>query len=81
MQFNVIVVVDHYLGGHFEERFTVIDPHFDFRLLLVHARKGHSRSPNGNSYYTFLSTNFIEHEHPVRINHALLQTNLAVAPI
>ncbi len=36
MQLKVIVVVDHCLGGYFEERFTVIDPHFGFRLFLVH---------------------------------------------
>ncbi len=27
-------------GAHLEERFTVIDPHFDFRLFLVHAPWG-----------------------------------------
>ncbi len=27
---------------------------------------------------TFLSTKLIEHEHPVRINHSLIQANLAV---
>ncbi len=40
MQFKVIVVVDHCLGGHSEERFTVIDSHFEFRLFLVHASWG-----------------------------------------
>ncbi len=40
IQFKVIVVVDRCLGEHFEELFTVIDPTFDFRLLLVHAPKG-----------------------------------------
>ncbi len=40
MQFKVIVVVDRCLGGHFEERFTVIDLHFDFRFFLVHAPLG-----------------------------------------
>ncbi len=34
MRFKVIVVVDHCLGAHLEERFTVVDPHFDFRLFL-----------------------------------------------
>ncbi len=40
MQFKVIVVAGHCLGGHFEKRFTVIDPHFDFRLFLGHAPLG-----------------------------------------
>ncbi len=35
-----MVVVDHCFGGYYEERFTEIDPHFDFRLFLVHTPYG-----------------------------------------
>ncbi len=34
MQFKVFAVVDHCLGGRFEERFAVIGPHFGMNWLL-----------------------------------------------
>ncbi len=36
VQFKDFAVVNHSLGRHFEELFAVVDPHFDFRLVLVH---------------------------------------------
>ncbi len=46
-----------------------------------YAHNGHSRSLTGTSCYKFLSTKLIEREHPVRINHALLRVNFAVASL
>ncbi len=51
-----------------------------YQCARKYARKGHSRSPTGSSCYILLSTKLIEREHPVGINHALMRTNLAVAP-
>ncbi len=50
-----------------------------YQFARKYARKGHSRSPTGSSYYILLSTRLIEPEHPVGMNYALLRVNLAVA--
>ncbi len=52
-----------------------------YKCARKYAHSGHSRSLTGSSCYIFLFTKLIEREHPVRINHALLRVNLAVAPL